>query len=289
VSGNGARPFVMIRPWLRAGLLRHLSPTASRILFLMLDHYGTDGYTWASAKTLKKESGHSPKTIYSAQRELLAIGCFQKAGQLRWRSHNHPGPLAYTLVEFTHQGEERLRALDAKRRKRGDVTRFTKVCQRQEHLSEVKMYQTQEHLESERCSYECPQGVPVDARKGVPVDALKVSQSQEHTEYSQSLRTRDISETPLNPPRGTCSSSGGPSAERARYNGSGNGNGKRATRAAERLREEVRLFLEGEATIGDGLKSLTHWQRYFPKGTYDPRMVAEVFAEVQRVRGRRQA
>jgi hypothetical protein len=282
---NGARPFVTIRPWLRAGLLRHLSPTASRILFLVTDYCGTDGYSYPAVKTLAEKSGHSRKVIYQALQELVRLGCLKRAGQTRWSSHNHPGPIMYAIVEYTWKDGQRLQQLDAKRHPRGDATRFRKTRQAQEHLSPSEVFQTQEHLNGSRCTSEYRQGIPSDALQGVLENTRKVSQPQGHTEHSQSLRTRAYAETPpKSPPGGTCSSSGGPSAERASDNGSGNGNGKRATKVAERMREDVRRLFEAEATVGNGLKSLEHYQRWFPK-TYDPAMVAEVFHEVQRANG----
>ena len=57
-----------------------------------------------------------------------------------------------------------------------------------------------------------------------------------------------------------------------------NGTGKTK---AERERENIRLFLEREATVGAGLKTLDHWDRWFPR-QYDRAMLADVFSDVKK-------
>jgi len=58
------------------------------------------------------------------------------------------------------------------------------------------------------------------------------------------------------------------------------GNGKRGTKA-ERMREEIRLFLERELTLGQGLRNFSHWDCWFPR-RYDRTILREIFEDVQR-------
>jgi hypothetical protein len=44
MSGENS-PYVLIRSWLRAGLLIHLSPAAAKILFLLVDHANKDRFS----------------------------------------------------------------------------------------------------------------------------------------------------------------------------------------------------------------------------------------------------
>ena len=271
MSGDQARPFVAIRPWLRAGLLRHLSPTASRILFLVVDHAGTDGYSYPSARLLARESGHAPKTIYGALRELAAIGCIQRKdgaeGRTRFGAgHRHPGPVYYWIGEFDDQAARRLRRLESERTTQGDPARFAaKMFPSQEHLDEGKILPDQEQLTGTSCSQGRPQDVPILGRQDVP----------EPGTY-RAFGAEPSSEHPPFPPYW-----GNSGSEDLTADVSSNGSGKGTTKAAERMREHVRLFLEAEVTAGGGLKSLDHWQRWFPK-QYDRAMIAEVFHEVQR-------
>lgn len=283
-----ARPFIVIRPWLRAGLLRHLSPTASRILFLLVDHCGTDGYSYPSARTLASESGHTPKTIYVALHELVIIGCIQRAGRTRFNTgHRHPGPVYYAISEFDNQAAARLRLLESKKKKRGDKARFTpKIFPTQEHHSEGKMFPNQEYLNPTRCSSEHPHDVPIPTSQDIPEsDRQDVPGSGRFRAFGSEPSDQSLLQsTPPSPPTGGTAipkKNLGIAAHAPSHGSGGNGNGKRATKAVDRMREDVRLFLEREATMGDGLKSLDHWQRWFPK-TYEPAMVAEVFHEVQR-------
>ena len=124
---DNARPFVAIRPWLRAGLLRCLSPTASEVLFLMVDFCGKDGLSFPKAETLAERTGHTRETVYAAIKELVAIGCLESRGRTRFSSHNHPGPMVYAVAPFDSQDEGRLRRLPSRKASRGNARRFAKV------------------------------------------------------------------------------------------------------------------------------------------------------------------
>jgi hypothetical protein len=233
-GADHARPFVSIRPWLRAGLLRYLSPTASRILFLLVDYCGTDGFSYPSAHTLAAQTGHARKVVYGALKELVAIGCLERkdgtAGQTRFNAGNrNPGPVYYWIGAFDDRAAQRLRTPESPKGARGDRGRFaSKVSQTQEHLREGKVSQTAEHLEPPRCSKQSTEGVPKRARQGVPNGARQgVPNSGTLRAFGPEPSVQSLLQsTPPSPPTGGTSATGGPSAEGARVNGSENGNGR---------------------------------------------------------------
>ncbi len=286
MSIDQAKPFIAIRPWLRAGLLRHLSPKACRILFLVIDHCHKDGYSYPSARLLAEESGHSRTHVYEALRELEGFGVLERKpgaeGQTRFPGRNHPGPVWHWVGTLDEATKARLNRKRPRRRGWGDANRFQsqEMSQVQGRLSPGEMSQVQGHLEAERCPKLSPQDVPSRALQDVPSRAPEMSQVQGHVESLKSEKRRVSEETPPHPPQG-----GMPVPEQVRAGladglGSGKRNGNGATKAAERMRESMRLLLQAELQQGHGLKPLTFWESWFPK-QYPREVLHEVYAEVK--------
>ncbi len=266
---DGAKPFVAIRPWLRAGLLRHLSPTASRVLFLLVDYAHKDGYSYPSARLLSKQSGHARKRIYAALKELEAIGCIQRKqgleGRTRFSKGNHPGPVYYWIPELDHATSERLSRKPSRKSKRGDPARFTRreMSQSEEHLTKLEMYQRQEHLEPERCTNTSPTDVPETAPRDVPENVQLMSQSQEHKESLKRKKRRVFEESPPIPSLGECSFQG-QALQRASSSSLSFQNEKPKSTAREKQKADLVKFFQAEFSTANGVKPLDEYLKWFP-------------------------
>ncbi|MFB3075952.1 MAG: helix-turn-helix domain-containing protein [Candidatus Methylomirabilales bacterium] len=128
MSREGARPFVMAAAWIRAGLPRHLSPTAVRVLLVIVAHADKTGRAWPSARRIGDLTGHSRTRVYRALQELEKIGFLQRSPQrARFRETNHPGPVVYVVRELDSTAAARL-AKEAHRRPGwGEALRFKRL------------------------------------------------------------------------------------------------------------------------------------------------------------------
>lgn len=122
---GGVKPFVMVAAWIRAGLPRHLSPTAVRVLLVIVAHADKTGRAWPSARRIGDLTGHSRTRVYRALQELEKIGFLQRFPQrARFRETNHPGPVVYAVRELDSTAAARL-AKEAHRRPGwGEALRF---------------------------------------------------------------------------------------------------------------------------------------------------------------------
>lgn len=268
MSGEKFKPFVVIRPWLRAGILRHLSESASIVLFLLTDMTNQSGLFYVSAEKVAQLTGLTRQTVYGALERLTDIGVIQR---YTWRegerdverlklSHGGRGAYAYELCPYQH-GALRDKTAHRRAQRRNEKGQFARLSVptdiRQPSRLSVQtdsrdgavVRATEERLSVERTAR---LSVPRAKRLSVQTDTQSISTSERETQspFSESPPIPSLGECPvsgraLHRTNSSSLSSQGQGTEMPKKTKSAT-KGK-STNAAQKRAEALRLFLEREA------------------------------------------
>ncbi len=100
MSHEGAKSFLKLANWIRAGILPHLSPIARDTLLALVAFTNREGLAWPSAEKIAEITGHKRQSIYPALGEIERAGIFRKLERIRYKGVNVLGPHFYRLSEF---------------------------------------------------------------------------------------------------------------------------------------------------------------------------------------------
>ncbi len=126
MSRDGAKPFLTLANWIRAGILPHLSPIARDTLLALVAFTNREGLAWPSAEKIAEITGHKRQSIYPALNEIERAGIFRKLHRVRYKGVNILGPHFYRLSEFDPALVKQFMTKHPPwtTRRKGDVSRF---------------------------------------------------------------------------------------------------------------------------------------------------------------------
>lgn len=85
--------------WIRAGVLRYLSPGAQAVLNALVAHTDKQGIAYPKVFTIAFESGRKVQNVYAWLREIEALGLYSRGGRVSMgKDKTIPGPFKYHMA-----------------------------------------------------------------------------------------------------------------------------------------------------------------------------------------------
>jgi len=98
---SDAKSLVRFAIWVRAGVLRYLSPGAQAVLNSLVAHTNKQGIAYPKVFTIAFESGRKVQNVYAWLREIEALGLYSRAGRVSMgKDKSIPGPFQYLIADL---------------------------------------------------------------------------------------------------------------------------------------------------------------------------------------------